>query len=173
MICPVCNSEIENDSDFCYYCGKIFNEENVEMDGFVENSENIISPVFDKYAEDDFDFYLHGENYLFDIKGCRGRRIVVYENKCVIKVGVTIGSIVAKNALDGEKTIYYKDVVGVQFKTPGTFLVFLQLETASSKGNNLQSNFFDENSFTFEKNFDKTYEAYKYIIKRLDEIKSL
>ena len=87
---------------------------------------------------------------IYDLKGCRGRSLRVYENKCVFKVSITVGSILTQNATDGEKTIYYSDVIGVQFKPSGLAIGYLQLETASSSGNNKTSNFFNENSFTYE-----------------------
>ena len=87
---------------------------------------------------------------IYDLKGCRGRSLRVYENKCIFKVSITVGSILTQNATDGEKTIYYSDVIGIQFKPSGLAIGYLQLETASSSGNNKTSNFFNENSFTYE-----------------------
>lgn len=81
---------------------------------------------------------------IYDLNGCRGRSLRVYENKCVFKVSITIGSILTKNATDGEKTIYYSDVIGVQFKPSGLAIGYLQLETASSAGNNKSDNFFNK-----------------------------
>lgn len=119
-----------------------------------------------------YDYDIHGVNPLYEIQGNRGRRIYVYEHKCVIKVDVTLGSIITHNATDGEKTIYYKDVIGVQLKKDGLLIGYLQLETASEKGNNKSDNFYDENTFTFDK-YEDVYPAYKYIISRLDEIKRI
>ena len=82
--------------------------------------------------------------------GARGRSIKVYENKCVIKTEVTVGSLLTHNATDGEKTIYYSDVIGIQHKEPGLTLGYLQLETAAGTGNNNGSNFFNENTFTYD-----------------------
>lgn len=87
---------------------------------------------------------------VYNLTGCRGRSLRVYENKCIFKVSITVGSILTQNATDGEKTIYYSDVIGVQFKPSGLAIGYLQLETASSSGNNKTSNFFNENSFTYE-----------------------
>ena len=87
---------------------------------------------------------------VYNLTGCRGRSLRVYENKCIFKVNITVGSILTQNATDGEKTIYYSDVIGVQFKPSGLAIGYLQLETASSSGNNKTSNFFNENSFTYE-----------------------
>ena len=87
---------------------------------------------------------------VFHIDGCRGRSLRVYENKCVFTTDATIGSILAGNATDGQKTIYYSDVIGIQYKPADITIGYLQLETASSSGNNMVSNFFNENSFTYE-----------------------
>ena len=87
---------------------------------------------------------------IYNLTGCRGRSLRVYENKCIFKVSITVGSILTQNATDGEKTIYYSDVIGIQFKPSGLAIGYLQLETASSSGNNKTSNFFNENSFTYE-----------------------
>ena len=86
----------------------------------------------------------------FTIHGARGRSIEIFENKCIITTDVTLGSIITKNATDGSKTIYYSDVVGVQFKEAIATLGYLQLETAGMIMNNSKSNFFNENTFTFD-----------------------
>lgn len=110
---------------------------------------------------------------ILSIDGSRGRRIDIYTFKCVIKTSVTIGSVITRNATDGEKTIYFSDVSAVQFKEPGLTLGYLQLETAGASMNNLASNFFNENTFTFEgeEATEAAREAYKLIIEILDEYK--
>ena len=112
------------------------------------------------------------DNLLFSIDGVRGRHIDVYPYKCVITTSVTAGSIISNNATDGEKTIYFSDIIGVQFKRPGFTIGYLQLETAANLGNNDNSNFFSENTFTFEKMDNETAEMYEYIIGKLDHYKS-
>lgn len=87
---------------------------------------------------------------MFEISGSRGREIAVYDNKCVITTNVTLGSVLSNNALDGEKTIFYVDVVGVQFKLSGITQGYLQLETPSMQMNNQSSNMYSENTFIFE-----------------------
>ncbi len=156
---------IEDESDFCYFCGYAPNVEDGEECISVEVEENIEESVLSEII----DHNLHGIP-LYEIEGNRGRKLLVYQNKCVIKTDVTIGSILSKNATDGEKTIYFKDVIGVQMKKPGLTIGYLQLETAANSGNNSESNYFNENSFTFS-NYKDVYEVYKYIISRLDEIK--
>lgn len=87
---------------------------------------------------------------VYDLQGVRGRSMKVYEDRCVIKVQANIGSFLTGNGSDGEKTIYYVDCIGVQFKEAGIQLGYLQLETGSMMMNNKSSNFFNENSFTFD-----------------------
>ena len=90
------------------------------------------------------------EGAKYCLSGARGREIIVYENKVVLKVKATLGSFLTGNISDGEKTIYYKDCIGVQFKESGILLGYLQFETAGRIMNNSASNFFNENTFTFE-----------------------
>ena len=91
-----------------------------------------------------------GDGAVYVIKGVRGRWISIYPDRVVIDTKVTLGSIITRNATDGEKTIYYSDVIGVQFKESAMTIGYLQLETASSAMNNKNSNFFSENTFTFD-----------------------
>lgn len=88
--------------------------------------------------------------YICTLLGSRGRTIELYDTKCVIKTKVTVGSVLTNNATDGIKTIFYLDCAGVQFKEPGVTIGYLQFETPSMQMNNQTSNFFSENTFTFE-----------------------
>ncbi len=170
--CVNCGNIIEDDCEFCYYCGLDPKEKGVGETIYIDEDKMEEIEEAQEVQSSSFDYSVHGANPLYELKGNRGRRLTVYPHKCVIKTGVTLGSIVTQNATDGEKTIYLKDVIGVQFKQPGLTIGYLQLETASPKGNNKASNFFDENTFTFD-NYDEVYEVYKYIISRLDEIKMI
>jgi hypothetical protein len=55
--------------------------------------------------------------------------------------------VLSGNATDGEKTIYYIDVIGLQYKASGFVIGYIQFETASGQMNNGSSNFWGENSF--------------------------
>lgn len=92
----------------------------------------------------------HYQGFLFRIKGARGRVLEVYNNKCIIQTKVTLGSVITGNASDGEKTIFYPDCTAIQFKLSGALIGYLQLEPPSMQMNNTKSNFFSENTFTFE-----------------------
>ena len=89
---------------------------------------------------------------IYDLEGVRGRHIKVFDDKCIISTRATVGSFLTGNVSDGEKTIYYVDCIGVQFKKSGFQIGYLQVETASGLMNNKANNFFNENSFTFENN---------------------
>ncbi len=117
------------------------------------------------------------EKPVFSLDGNRGRHMDVYIDKCVITTTVTVGSVVTGNMTDGEKTIYYLDVTGLQYKAPGLLIGYIQFETCSGQMNNLKDNFFSENTFTFgDPLVDKITEddikpVLKYIKHRIDVIK--
>ena len=106
-------------------------------------------------------------NLICSISGARGRSIKIYDNKCIISTNVTVGSVLTHNATDGEKTIFYIDVTGVQFKESGLTLGFLQFETPSSQMNNQSSNFFSENTFTFDKDNEYMRKVYEFVVARI------
>lgn len=93
---------------------------------------------------------------LFSIPGSLGRTLTVCKNKCIIKTDVTVGSVITGNATDGEKMIFFKHCSGLQFKEAGITLGYLQFETPSMQMNNQNSNFFSENTFTFEESHGLT-----------------
>lgn len=107
--------------------------------------------------------------------GVRGRTLEIYDNKCIIKTEVTAGSVITGNASDGEKTIFYRDCFGLQFKKSGLALGFLQFETPSAQMNNQSSNFFSENTFTFEEvngiTNELMYQVYCYVSRRMEGYK--
>lgn len=111
---------------------------------------------------------------IYDLKGVRGRSMRVYEDRAVIKTEAGLGSFLTGNVSDGEKTIYYVDCIGVQFKESGIQIGYLQLETASALMNNKQSNFFNENSFTFDASVlsnEKMHEVADYIREKVASAK--
>lgn len=111
---------------------------------------------------------------VYSVPGSLGKLLDVYDSKVVMTTARTIGSYVASNFTDGEKTVYYKDANGVQFKAASNVLFgYLQLETASGMMNNNASNYTGENSFSFDFSDNEIMtEVSNYIKKRIDEIKS-
>ena len=112
---------------------------------------------------------------VYHVVGSSGRTLDVYEEKCVITTKASLSSWATGNSSDGEKTIYYVDCIGVQFKRCGTGLTigYLQLETASGLMNKKADNFWNENSFTFnkEEQNEQVAEIADYIKEKIDEIK--
>ncbi len=158
MFCTKCGKQLPNGSTFCSGCGK-----KLAVSGATLNTS------VNKGVEN------AAEGAIYSIEGVRGKHIDIYENKCVIKTKITIGSLLMHNATDGEKTIYYKDCIGIQFKKAGITIGYLQLETSVAMMNNLNSNFSSENSFTFDVNVvsnEKMQEVADYVKRRIDEIKT-
>lgn len=115
------------------------------------------------------------EGVVYDLIGVRGRHLRVYDNRVVITTQAGLGSLVSGNVSDGEKTIYYSDCIGVQFKESGLQIGYLQLETASNMMNNQKSNFFNENSFTFDASVQTNElmrEVKNYIMERVELAKN-
>ena len=114
------------------------------------------------------------EGIVYSIEGVRGRHIYVFEDKATIRTKAGAASFITGNGSDGEKTIYYMDCVGVQFKESGLQIGYLQLETSSGIMNNKGSNFFNENSFTFDTtkvSNEKMREVAEYIKKQVEAYK--
>lgn len=130
----------------------------------VEERERV-KDIIKKQKETDFP--------VFKLGGCRGRNISVYRDRCIIKTDVTLGAILSENATDGEKTIFYKDIIGIQYKPSGLLIGYLQLETGSNQMNNLKSNMFSENTFTFEKDTEIVEEIKDYITYQVSLFKKL
>lgn len=109
------------------------------------------------------------------LSGVRGRSMDIFDNKCIIRTEPTAGSVISGNATDGEKTIFYIDCTGLQFKKHNLAIGFLQLETPSMQMNNQNSNFYSENTFTFEEvngiSNELMHEVYSYISRRIEGYK--
>ena len=115
-------------------------------------------------------------NFICTLHGVRGSSIEIYDNKCIIKTKTTVGSLITGNVTDGEKTIFYIDCVGVQFKPSAFTIGYLQLETPSMQMNHQESNFFSENTFTFEDERDGVAnnlmrKVYRFICDRIESYK--
>lgn len=162
MFCSGCGKELPNNSTFCSGCGKkLFGTRTENLSPHISVNKGLKTPV--------------QVGCVYSIDGIRGRHIDIYENKCMIKTKVTIGSLITSNATDGEKTIYYRDCIGIQFKPSKLAIGYLQFETASGMMNNKGSNFFGENTFTFDQTVisnQKMEEVANYVRSRIDKIKS-
>ena len=113
---------------------------------------------------------------MYQFEGVRGRTMWVFDRKVVIATKAGVSSFITGNVSDGEKTIFYKDVIGVQFKKSGSLIGYLQFETGSMQMNNQGSNMFSENTFTFEHNVngvtnEQMEGLYHYICDIIERIK--
>lgn len=116
-----------------------------------------------------------GLKLIFDLKGVRGKSMRVYEDRVIISVQIGVGAFLTGNWSDGEKTIFYRDCIGVQFKESGGLIGYIQLETASGLMNNKKNNFFNENTFNFDLSTgtnEEMREVANYIKKRVAEVKN-
>ena len=113
------------------------------------------------------------QDLIYRIKGSRGRSIKVYPYKCVINTDVTVGSVLTNNENKKKKTIYFKDCIGIQYKRPGATLGYIQFETSADTMNNGKSNFFNENTFTFEGMTEFMDKVYEFVIGIMDETKGV
>ena len=162
-------------------CGHKSPSVNVSASEATEISVNIKKGLFGAILElvvtnktpiEKYESESESEKPIYDLKGARGRRMKVYEDKCIITTVVGIGSFITGNVSDGEKTIYYSDVLSVQYKKVNLQLGYLQLETATSTMNNRGDNFFNENTFTFDGDIQvQMEEVQKYIKQKVEEAK--
>lgn len=139
-------------------------------------SEDVVNIIEGKRTFDNQEQIENSDSHIiYSIVGTSGKRLRVYEDKCIISTKAKVGSFLVGNGSDGEKTIYYSDVIGIQFKRPGIQIGYLQLETASGLMNNKQNNFFNENTFTFansEVSLEKMEEIRDYIAKKIEVYKT-
>ena len=108
-----------------------------------------------------------------------GKILDVYENKvifCSTKSTSTVvtGLMFGTSMTQGEKTIYYKDTIGVQYK-PSSFVDgYIQIETAAGGVSSSSSQYGGENAIQFsgkEKNAEAEI-IVNYIRSRIEEIKN-
>ena len=108
-----------------------------------------------------------------------GKILDVYDNKVVFTSThststLVTGFLVGNSVTQGEKTIYYKDAIGVQYK-PSTILDgYIQVETAAGGVTSSSSQYGGENAIQFsgkERNAEAEV-IVAFIKKQIDEIKN-
>lgn len=171
--CPKCDYKNKSSSKTCLSCGystyRTLKPEEKPKSAFNYDYSKEKTDTVNKATKE------VSQKAIYSLEGVRGRYMEVYDNRVVISTKATLGSLITGNISDGEKTIYYVDCIGVQFKKSDFQIGYIQLETASALMNNKSSNFFNENSFTFDTSVqtnEKMEEVANYIKKRVDEIKS-
>lgn len=137
----------------------------------METSEEKAKAAFEARLKEEKRAKKYGE-IIYSVQGNRGRSLTVYDDHIRITVNTTFGSVITGNVLDGEKIIFYDDCIGIQFKKGGSFIGYLQLETASATMNNGKSNFFNENTFTFDfPDNDLLEEIHEYVFNKVKACK--
>lgn len=106
-----------------------------------------------------------------------GKILDVYENKVVFTSSQSTSTVVTSlflggSATQGEKTIYYKDVIGVQYKPSKVTDGYIQVETASA-GRSASSEYGGENSIQFGGKSNADAEMITSFIRaKIEEIKN-
>ena len=119
------------------------------------------------------------EGVIYCIVNNTGKVLDVYENKVVftstqststLVTGLVFGSSVTQ----GEKTIYYKDATGVQYKPSTVLDGYIQVETASGNMTSSSSRYSGENSIQFsgKQRNEEAEIIVAYIKNRIEEIKN-
>ena len=108
-----------------------------------------------------------------------GKILDVYDNKVVFSSTkststLVTGLVFGTSVTQGEKTIYYKDAVGVQYKPSSIADGYIQIETAAGGVTSSSSQYGGENSIQFSGK-DRNAEAemiVDFIKRKIEEIKN-
>lgn len=106
-----------------------------------------------------------------------GKILDVYENKVVFTSTQSTSTVVSSlflggSTTQGEKTIYYKDAIGIQFKPSKVTDGYIQVETASA-GRSASSEYGGENSIQFGGKSNADAEAIvSFLRKKIEEVKN-
>lgn len=108
-----------------------------------------------------------------------GKILDVYENKVIFSSTkststLVTGLIFSESVTQGEKTIYYKDVIGVQYKPSSIADGYIQIETAAGGMTSTSSQYSGENAIQFsgKKNNEEAEIIVSFIRKQVEEIKN-
>lgn len=119
------------------------------------------------------------EGVLLCLVNSLGKILDVYENKVVFTTTRSTSTLVTgilfsgSQMTQGEKTIFYKDAIGVQFKLSSLTDGYIQIETPAGNMTSTSSSYGGENSIQFGK--EKNEEAATiaaYIKSKIEEIKN-
>ena len=108
-----------------------------------------------------------------------GKILDVYDNRVIFTSihstsTLVTGILVGKSVTQGEKTIYYKDAIGVQYKPSSVLDGYIQIETAAGEVTSSSSQYVGENAIQFagkERNAEAEI-IVAFIKKQIDEIKN-
>ena len=108
-----------------------------------------------------------------------GKILDIYENKAVFTSTqststMVTGLVFGTSTTQGEKTIYFKDAIGVQYKPSSITDGYIQIETAAGGVSSTSSQYGGENSIQFggKKANEEAEIIATYIRKQIEEIKN-
>ena len=108
-----------------------------------------------------------------------GKILDVYENKVVFTSTqststLVTGLVFGTSITQGEKTIYYKDATGVQYKPSTVLDGYIQVETASGNMTSSSSQYSGENSIQFsgKQRNEEAEIIVAYIKNKIEEVKN-
>lgn len=97
----------------------------------------------------------------------------VYDDRISLEVIKNVRAALTENLLKGTKTIYYSDILGIQFKEASNLILgYIQFETAFVGG---KDNFGSENSWTFDLKTisnEKAREVEEFLRRKISNLKN-
>lgn len=147
-----------------------------EISSDLKEQENANKALADAPMEERVGMRPEGVKYC--IVNSFGKILDVYENKVVFTSTkststVVSGLIFGDSMTQGEKTIYYKDAIGVQFKPASITDGYIQVETAVGGMTSVKSQYGGENSIQFGSKVNADAETVTNFIKqKIEEIKN-
>lgn len=147
-----------------------------EIAGDLKEQENANKALANASMEERVKMRPEGVRYC--IVNSFGKILDVYDNKVVFTSTkststVVSGLIFGDSLTQGEKTIYYKDAIGVQFKPATITDGYIQVETAVGGMTSAKSQYGGENSIQFGgKVNDEAETVTNFIKQKIEEIKN-
>lgn len=147
-----------------------------EITGDLKEQENANKALANASMEERVKMRPEGVRYC--IVNSFGKILDVYDNKVVFtstkSTSTVVSSLIFGDSLtQGEKTIYYKDAIGVQFKPATITDGYIQVETAVGGMTSAKSQYGGENSIQFgSKVNDKAETVTNFIKQKIEEIKN-
>lgn len=147
-----------------------------EITGDLKEQENANKALANASMEERVKMRPEGVRYC--IVNSFGKILDVYDNKVVFtstkSTSTVVSSLIFGESLtQGEKTIYYKDAIGVQFKPATITDGYIQVETAVGGMTSAKSQYGGENSIQFgSKVNDKAETVTNFIKQKIEEIKN-
>ena len=147
-----------------------------EIAGDLKEQENANKALANASMEERVKMRPEGVRYC--IVNSFGKILDVYDNKVVFTSTkststVVSGLIFGDSLTQGEKTIYYKDAIGVQFKPATITDEYIQVETAVGGMTSTKSQYSGENSIQFgSKVNDEAETVTNFIKQKIEETKN-